>query len=71
MGFVKFMNSSAGRILRAAVGAVLIVVGLASVGGAGGWILAAAGALFVAVGAGGVCLFGPLFGVDLRGNPKA
>jgi len=52
MGFAKFMSSGLGRGLRIVVGLALIVIGLFSVGGAGGSILAVVG--------------GPLKGADAR-----
>ncbi len=67
MGFVKFMSSAAGRWTRGIVGAALIAVGLV-VGGGGGWVLVAFGAVFVAVGLFDVCLLAPLFKKPLSGK---
>jgi hypothetical protein len=67
MGFAKFMSSGAGRGLRIVVGLALIVIGLFSVGGAGGIILAVVGAVPLVAGAMDVCLFAPLFGGPLKG----
>ena len=60
MAFTNFMSSTAGRGLRIIAGLALIVIGLAVVG-------------LVPLGAGvaNVCLFGPLLGSDLHGNPKS
>lgn len=69
MGFVQFMRSSAGRGLRIVAGLVLIVLGFI-VGGAGGVVLGAVGLVPLAAGLFGFCLFAPLFGADLRGNPR-
>ncbi|WP_084126475.1 YgaP-like transmembrane domain [Demequina sp. NBRC 110054] len=63
---VTFMSSTAGRWTRAIVGVALIGTG-AILGGAG-WALAAVGVVFVAVGAGDVCLLAPLFGKPLKGR---
>ncbi len=71
MPFVTFMNSTAGRLVRVLLGVVLIVVGLAVVGGTGGIVLAVVGLVPIAAGAGNVCIAGPLFGCDLHGNPTS
>lgn len=64
MGFVKFMESTAGRVARAAAGLVMIVVGV-SLGGA--WLaLAVAGLLPLAAGVFNFCLFAPLFHAPMR-----
>jgi hypothetical protein len=66
MSFVRFMSSTAGRVARAAIGVVLIVLALVL---GGGWLwLLAPGAFFVAVGALDVCVFAPLFGMPLSGK---
>ncbi|MGZ8438762.1 MAG: YgaP-like transmembrane domain [Candidatus Limnocylindrales bacterium] len=71
MTFVTFMNSTAGRAARILAGLALMVVGLAVVGGTGGVVLAVVGLVPLGAGLANVCLFGPLLGVDLHGNPKA
>ncbi len=71
MGFVKFMNSGAGRLLRMAAGIALIIIGVSDVAGAAGWAIAAVGLVPLLAGIGNVCLFGPLLGVDMHGNPKS
>lgn len=73
MGFVAFMSSTSGRVLRGIVGLALVVLGVA-LGGAG-WILAAVGLVFVAVGVLDVCLLAPLLkqpfsGKAVRANVK-
>jgi hypothetical protein len=66
MSFVRFMSSTAGRVARAAIGVVLIVLAFVL---AGGWLwLLAPGVFFVAVGALDVCVFAPLFGMPLSGK---
>jgi len=67
MGFAKFMSSGLGRGLRIVVGLTLIVIGLFSVGGTGGIILAIVGAVPLLAGIFDVCLFAPLFGGPLKG----
>lgn len=70
MAFVSFMSSTAGRLLRIVAGIALIVIGLAA-GGTGGTILAVVGLVPLLAGIGNVCLFGPLLGADLKGNPRS
>lgn len=67
MGFAKFMSSGVGRGLRIIVGLALIVIGVSSIGGTGGIILAVVGAVPLVAGALDVCLFAPLFGGPLKG----
>ena len=67
MGFAKFMSSGLGRGLRSVVGLALIVIGLFSVGGTGGIMLAVVGAVPLLASASDVCLFAPLFGAPLKG----
>jgi predicted alpha/beta hydrolase len=66
--FFGFMASTAGRILRAAAGGVLIGLGLGLVKGNGGWVMLAVGAVLVLVGLLDVCLFAPLFGKPFTGK---
>ncbi len=68
MGFAKFMSSGLGRGLRIVVGLALIAIGLVSVGGTGGLILAIVGAVPLLAGVFDVCLFAPLFGAPLKGT---
>ena len=67
MGFAKFMSSGLGRVSRIVAGLALIVLGLLSVGGTGGIILAVIGVVPLAAGVLDVCLFAPLFGGPLKG----
>lgn len=64
---VEFMSSTAGRITRAVVGAVLLVLAFI-IGGAWGWVLGILGAVFVVVGVADICLLAPLFGKPLKGS---
>lgn len=66
--FVSFMASTAGRVLRAVVGIVLVYVGWVSMGGAGGIILALVGLVMIAAGVFDFCLFAPLFSNPLSGK---
>jgi hypothetical protein len=73
-GFVGFMESAFGRLLRIVAGIALIAVGLLVVPGTWGYVwgyvLAAVGVVFFFVGALGVCLLAPLFGYTLQGAPR-
>ncbi len=66
--FVSFMASTAGRILRAVVGAVLFYVGLQLMAGVGGIVVAVLGVVMIAAGVFDFCLFAPLFGNPLSGK---
>jgi len=63
-----FLGSMAGRIVRAAAGIVLIVLGLVLVKGVGGWILAIVGLVPLAAGVFDFCVFAPLFGKPFQGK---
>ena len=66
-GFLGFMGSSTGRVVRAVAGIVLIVLGLAVITGVGGYIVAALGLVMLAAGAFDFCLFAPLGGLPFNG----
>lgn len=66
--FVSFMASTAGRVLRAVVGAVLVYIGWVSMGGTGGIIVALIGLVMIAAGVFDFCLFAPLFGNPFSGK---
>lgn len=70
MPLVRFMSSTAGRIIRVVAGIALIVIGLAVVGGTGGIVMAIVGLVPIGAGAGNVCLLGPVLGSDLHGTAK-
>lgn len=70
MPFVSFMRSAAGRGVRIVAGVALIVVGVA-IGGAAGIVLVVIGIVPLAAGLLNVCLFAPLFGLDLKGRRRA
>lgn len=61
MGFAKFMSSMAGRAIRIVAGIVLGLVGLFSVGGIWGTILAVVSLVVLLAGALNFCIFAPLF----------
>jgi hypothetical protein len=67
--FVAFMASTTGRIVRIVAGVVLIALGLLSLGGVAGVIVAVIGAVPLLAGAFDVCVFAPLFGNPFSG-PK-
>ncbi len=67
-GFFQFMASTNGRIVRAVAGIVLVWLGLAVVGGTGGWILAIVGLVPLAAGVFDFCVFSALFGGKFWGK---
>ena len=67
--FVKFMASTAGRILRIVAGIALILWGLMGLGGTVGIVVAVVGAVPLVAGLFDFCIFAPLFGAPLSG-PK-
>lgn len=67
--FCTFMASTNGRIVRAAAGIVLILLGLLVLNGTAGVIVAVAGLLPLLAGVFDFCVFAPLFGCPLSG-PK-
>ena len=67
--FVKFMASTAGRILRIVAGLALVTWGLAGLGGAAGIVIAMVGLVPLLAGIFDFCIFAPLFGAPLSG-PK-
>lgn len=71
-GFVTFMASTAGRLVRIIAGIVLILVGLFALGGTGGntagIVVAVIGLVPLLAGLFDVCLFAPLFGYPLSGS---
>lgn len=67
MAFIKFMASGTGRIVRIVAGIALIALGLLSVQGTGGIILALVGLVPLLAGALDFCVFAPLFGMSFKG----
>lgn len=70
MEFVSFMRGTAGRALRIIAGLGLAAVGILTVGGLWGTLLAVLGGVMIAAGAFNFCLLAPLFHADLWGKPK-
>jgi DUF2892 family protein len=69
-GFVGFMQSWIGRLLRIVAGLALIGVGLFVMQGVWGYVVAAIGLIPLFAGAAGICLLAPLFGYTLSGAPR-
>ncbi len=69
MAVVQFLQSGAGRSIRAAAGVALVVVG----GALGGWwwLLAAVGLVPLAAAIANACLFAPLVHAPIRGRRPA
>jgi xanthosine utilization system XapX-like protein len=70
MGFVNFMLSIAGRVLRVVAGVVIIWFALHSLQSPWSFVVAAIGLVPIAAGLFNFCLLGPLFSVDLLGRPR-
>lgn len=68
MEFARFMSSTAGRLVRILAGLALIWLGLASIGGVGGVILAVVGLVPLLAGIFNFCVFAPLFGGPFLGK---
>ena len=68
MEFARFMASPVGRIVRIVAGVVMIVVGLRSVGGTGGLVLAIAGVLPLGAGLFNFCGIAPIIGAPFWGK---
>ena len=66
MRFLDYMSTGPGRVIRTAVGLLLIMVG-ALLGG-DWWIMAAFGLMPLATGVLNLCPISPLFGRSWRGN---
>jgi hypothetical protein len=60
--------SPAGRLARAAVGFVIILIGLLVVQGTVGWIIAAVGLVPLGTGVFDVCILAPLAGLPFSGS---
>jgi hypothetical protein len=65
--FVKFMASTAGRLLRIVAGIALILWGILGLAGTTGIIVAIIGAVPLLAGIFDFCIFAPLFGAPLSG----
>jgi Protein of unknown function (DUF2892) len=69
-GFVGFMQSWIGRLLRVVAGLALIAVGLFVMQGPWGYVVATIGLIPLFAGVVGICLLAPLFGYTLAGKPR-
>ena len=63
-----FMAGTTGRLLRGAIGVVLIFVGIDGFDGAAGWAIAAVGFVPLTAAAANVCLIAPLLHAPFRGR---
>lgn len=68
MGFVRFMASGTGRMIRVIAGVGLIGVGLLVVGGVWGMVIAVVALVPLLAGAFDVCVFAPLFRAPFSGR---
>lgn len=67
-GFIRFMSSTAGRVLRVVMGLVLIIVGMTSLEGTTGIVVTVIGAVPLLAGVLDLCFFAPLFGLSIKGT---
>jgi hypothetical protein len=65
--FIKFMVSTAGRVVRILAGVALIAWGLLGLSGTAGYIVAVIGLVPLLAGVLDFCLFAPLFGYPFSG----
>lgn len=68
MGLAQFMASTAGRFVRIVAGIALVYLGIAVMGGTGGWIVAIIGLVPLLAGAFDFCVISPLFGGPFKGS---
>ena len=64
----EFLASKAGRVVRAVVGILIIVVGVVFVQETTGWILVIIGLVPLAAGVFDFCVFAPLFSLPFMGK---
>jgi hypothetical protein len=67
--FLKFMASTAGRIVRIVAGIALVAWGMLGLGGTWGIVVTVIGLVPLAAGIFDFCIFAPLFSAPLSG-PK-
>ena len=67
MQFVKFMTSSAGRVARIVLGAVIIALGQLVVQGTPGTIMTVVGLIPIAGGIFDFCVIGAILGSPFKG----
>ena len=68
MPLIKFLASSAGRIVRIVAGLALIAFGLFSLQNTVGIVLAVVGLVPLLAGVFDFCIFAPIFGASLSGK---
>ena len=68
MGFIDFMPSNAGRVVRIVADATLMGIGLLVMKGTGGVVLAIVGLAPLAAGIFDFCIFAPLAGLPFLGS---
>lgn len=68
MVFARFMSGTAGRLIRAIAGILLIVLGFFVIGGTVGTIVGVVGFVPLAAGIFNFCLLGPVFGGYFSGR---
>lgn len=68
MKLFEFLGSTAGRIVRAIAGLVLIALGIWGAAGTWQWVLILIGLVPLAAGVFDFCLFAPLFGLPFVGE---
>ena len=68
MKLAKFMASAAGRWLRIIVGLILILLGLFTIHGTAGIIVAIIGLVVLLAGVFNFCLIAPILGCPLKGS---
>ncbi len=66
-GFIQFMASTNGRIVRIVAGIILIVIGIVALQDAARIILVIIGLIPLAAGIFDFCLFAPLAGLPIQG----
>ncbi len=66
--FVRFMSSTAGRVIRILAGIGLIAWGFTGLSGDNGYLIAGIGAIPLLTGTLDICLFAPLLGHPLKGS---
>jgi hypothetical protein len=64
----EFLAGTAGRIVRAVAGLILIALGIWLASGVGRWILIIVGLVPLAAGLFDFCIFAPLFGLPFIGD---
>lgn len=68
MAFARFMSSIAGRLIRILAGIALVLIGLLTIQGTAGTILAIVGLVPLVAGLFNFCVLAPLFGGPFLGK---